>query len=251
MSRKKKSRRQAAQGLPEWAAKIRSVRGDRTQAEFAHLCNVTQVTISRWESGTDQPTPGAYARLATLCGKPNRAYFWELSGFQDIFPAGPDWYTDPEGLQISPVPSILKQRLRDEDTTKIPLLRDSLYIGTKIEDDDWFVSEYLLLPEHWFGEDGQLVAIEATGDSMAPIIPQGSIVIVDTSQKDPDTLVDTMVATREWNGITIKWLKRKGDIFVLLPERRTLMESAKVLRPKGDFSIAGAVVKWIASPIRK
>ena len=92
MSRSRSAPVVTSQQKPEWAVKIRSLRGLRTQVEFARLCGVSQVTVSRWESGADQPTPSAYARLGMLAGESNRGYFSDLSGLQPPYPGGEKWF---------------------------------------------------------------------------------------------------------------------------------------------------------------
>ncbi|WP_207477760.1 helix-turn-helix domain-containing protein [Arenibaculum pallidiluteum] len=52
-------------GLGPTLATWRAVRGIK-QSHAAELCGVSQATISRWESGTQEPTPGQAARLRRL-----------------------------------------------------------------------------------------------------------------------------------------------------------------------------------------
>lgn len=233
---------------PTYSVTIREVRGERTQAEFARLCNVTQVTISRWESGSDEPTSSAYARLATLCGQPHRTYFWELSGFQDLLPQEPNMAS-----QSLPATAVAISR-RDEMRTGVryvPLLRDGVATPQVLAQDDSLVSELLPFPQHWFLGASQLIAVKAKGESMSPLVPNGSIVVVDTSRQDPEALVGCIVAIREPNGITLKWLQRDGETYILVPEHASAEQPATVLRSEGDNSLVGSVVKWVGSPSHK
>jgi transcriptional regulator with XRE-family HTH domain len=64
----------------------REARGGRgyTQQEMARLMDVTPITLSRWETGTRQPSFAALTRFAELVGKP-MAYFFEEEPQQDDY----------------------------------------------------------------------------------------------------------------------------------------------------------------------
>lgn len=106
----------------------------------------------------------------------------------------------------------------------------------------------LPLPRSWFRRTGELIALRITGDSMAPIIQDGYIVIIDTSKRQAKQLVEKMVAAREDDGVTIKWLRRDGDTFLLVPQHVSPRHPVRIVQPFGDFSIVGEVVKWIGEP---
>ena len=83
---------------------------------------------------------------------------------------------------------------------------------------------------------------------MAPVVGDGYIVIVDVSRRDPKKLVERMVAAREGDGVTIKWLRRDGDTYLLVPQHVTPRHQVRIMRQEGDFSIVGEVIKWIGQP---
>jgi SOS-response transcriptional repressor LexA len=80
---------------------------------------------------------------------------------------------------------------------------------------------------------------------MAPIVLDGYIVVIDTLQRAPERLAGRMVAAREGDGVTIKWLRKDGDTFFLEAQNISRRHQVRVLRSDGDFSIIGAVVKLI------
>jgi SOS-response transcriptional repressor LexA len=80
--------------------------------------------------------------------------------------------------------------------------------GTPSAEDAFFITEYLSLPAHWFGEGGTLCAFEAEAATMDPIVPSGSIVIIDTSDTNLDALTDAMVAARDWRSLKLFWLQK-------------------------------------------
>jgi len=214
-------------------AHIRSVRSAKglTQKEFADLFGVSQVAVSNWEKGTDRPAPRILAKLSTLTVNAElKDYFIMESGLADALHAG-------SGL--------------DSGTTitrPIPLLRDPVAAGTPRATDEREIAQVLMLPKLWFPATGELFALKVAGDSMTPIIGDGYIVIVDTSRRDPRKLVERMVAAREGDGITIKWLRKDGDTYMLVPQHISPRIQVRVMRAEGNFSIVGEVIKWIGQP---
>ena len=147
-----------------------------------------------------------------------------------------------------------KQQERAEPSIReIPLLKDAVAAGTPRATDENEIEQNLAFPRSWFRSPGELFALKIVGDSMAPVIGDGYIVVVDVSKRDPRKLIEHMVAAREGNGITIKWLRRDGDTFLLVPQHVTPRHQVRVMRAEGDFSIVGEVIKWIGQPaqIRK
>ena len=249
MSRSRSAPVVTSQQKPEWAVKIRSLRGLRTQVEFARLCCVSQVAVSRWESGIDKPTPSAYARLAMLAGESYRGYFSDLSGLPPSYPGGEKWFQRTEGLAVSRVPGFMRQKEPVvEETKKIPFLRDAALAGTPMAADEQFIGEFLTLPAHWFKDESELCAVMVSGSSMEPIINDQSIVIIDTLHKHPRDLVGSMVAVRHTLGVAVKWLRRNANVYLLMPQQASADDPVIVLRPKSDLSVIGRVVKWIGTP---
>ena len=249
MSRNKSETVVTSPQKPEWAVKIRALRGPRTQVEFARLCCVSQVAVSRWESGIDKPTPSAYARLAMLAGESYRGYFSDLSGLPPSYPGGEKWFQRTEGLAVSRVPGFMRQKEPVvEETKKIPFLRDAALAGTPMAADEQFIGEFLTLPAHWFKDESELCAVMVSGSSMEPIINDQSIVIIDTLHKHPRDLVGSMVAVRHTLGVAVKWLRRNANVYLLMPQQASADDPVIVLRPKSDLSVIGRVVKWIGTP---
>jgi hypothetical protein len=52
-------------------------------------------------------------------------------------------------------------------------------------------------------------------------MPPGSIVVIDTEDKDPEGLIDAIVAARDWNALKLFWLQKHKDSYRLVPERVT------------------------------
>jgi transcriptional regulator with XRE-family HTH domain len=53
---------------------------DLKQVDFAKRFNVTQAAISRWESGTKEPSVENYIRMGNIAYAPDCYWFWERAG---------------------------------------------------------------------------------------------------------------------------------------------------------------------------
>ena len=68
---------------PRIGERIRSQRGDRTQAEFADLLKVSQAAVSALELGENLPSAETCFRLATLAPDPeDKVFFFKLGGVE-------------------------------------------------------------------------------------------------------------------------------------------------------------------------
>ncbi|MGD0128067.1 MAG: helix-turn-helix domain-containing protein [Terriglobia bacterium] len=71
----------------EVARRIRALRGEQTQAEFAKQLEVTQPMVSSWEAGRDLPSPEMYLRLINTPGLTRSSddfrFFFEQAGLTE------------------------------------------------------------------------------------------------------------------------------------------------------------------------
>lgn len=79
---------------------------------------------------------------------------------------------------------------------------------------------------------------------MEPILKEGYVVAVDTSERDPRRLVQKMVLVRERSGddagVTIKWLDRSPGGYTLTPENKDVRPTVMT----EDHEIVGRVIWW-------
>lgn len=225
-----------AQNLRALGARIRAIRTAKglNQTDFARLFSVTQVAVSNWEKGVDRPGAKALMELAKLTADPDlRDYFVRESGFTELFMN----FGRSE-----------RKESTESEIRQIPLLKDSVAAGTPRATNEKEIAQMLAFPRAWFRSPGELYALRVAGDSMSPVIGDGYIVIVDVSKRDPKKLVEHMVAAREGDGVTIKWLRRDGDTYLLVPQHVTPRHPVRIMRAEGNFSIVGEVIKWIGEP---
>jgi SOS-response transcriptional repressor LexA len=227
--------------LPELAAlgaRIRAVRQAKglNQKLFADEFEVTQGSVSNWEKGVDRPSPKVLAKLASMTANDELREFFEVeSGIRAV-----------SGLR-----SLREVGL--ENAMEVRLLKNSVAAGTPRALEENELEELLLLPRKWFPYCGEIFAVRVCGDSMSPTIESGYIVFIDTSKRDPKLLVEKMVAAREGGCVTIKWLRKDKKVYLLVPQHTSPRYPIRIMRPEGDFSIVGEVVKWIGypPPVRK
>jgi len=60
--------------------RVRELRGDLTQAEFAQLLDIKQAMVSRYEADKEMPSPPVLLRLAQFSGRPME---WLLTGKEE------------------------------------------------------------------------------------------------------------------------------------------------------------------------
>jgi len=234
----KKNNRLISAELASLGARIRAVRQAKglNQKSFAAIFRVTQGSISNWEKGVDRPSPKALAKLAAMTSNEELRDFFEAeSGMKAL--------TEMRELQEGGL----------ENTIGVRLLKDPVAAGTPRAMDEKELEDMLLLPRKWFPHPGEIYAVRVCGDSMSPTIENGYIVFIDTARRDPKLLVEKMVAAREGAGVTIKWLRRDGSTFMLVPQHTSTKYPVRIMRRDGDFSIVGEVVRWIGcpQPVRK
>jgi len=200
-----------------------------SQQNLAHLCEVSQVAISRWEKGLDRPSPKSLLKISQLATDPEVVdKLRYASGVSDLAAPGK-----------TPAASPIRE---------IPLVAGSVAAGVGRAISGRDIEATLTFPREWLPRGGNIVAVRVTGDSMTPILDDGYIVLIDTAQRDPKRAVERMVAARDGDGITIKWLRQDGDIYMLVPNHTTPRHAVRIMRAEGNASICGVVVKIIADP---
>lgn len=195
---------------------------------MAEACDVKQARVSSWERGKDNPNPSAVVALAKLVSKEEA-----------------QWWLSQAGLFSTQVINITAS---EANLRYIPVITDPAAAGTPRATDEKLIDFRVAIPKQWLPTGGSIVGLRVSGDSMAPIIGDGYLVLIDTLQRDPEKLVDCMVAVREDSIVTIKWLRRDAAVFMLVPNLPSEDIPVRILHKEGDFSIVGAVVKWIGFP---
>lgn len=216
------------------------------------------MSVSRWERGILEVPANIYIKLGTLAGDPLCWDFWGRAGLRSedvmrVLPAARD------RLHESRVASVLvvhaggrkKTPARDDDFVAIPLL--PVHAATPGERGDKDVDleqvrpEMLLAaPRDWCPNPNSTVCLRVKGNSMSPLILDGYIITVDTSEVRRDTLVGKIVvASSAERGLIVSRLIRFDHTDALVSDHREY-ESIS-LAPESAWRIIGRVVWWIGS----
>ncbi|HUQ50016.1 MAG TPA: XRE family transcriptional regulator [Terriglobales bacterium] len=242
-------------GRPDWAKKIEEMRErlDLSQAALAKKLNVSAMAPSRWERGINRPPSSVFLRLGKLIGHPLCWYFWEQAGLskEDVFGC-----TDPAefeelrskaaGYHVVSVLDDTKsdKQQKDKEFVALPLLPPQTRVfevqSTKTKQGG--EGNVMLAKRDWCPNPEHTVCWQYRGTGMKPLIADASIVAIDLTKCDPESLVGKMVlASHEKHGPRVKWLKRTSEGLSLQPENPDA-DSFSV--KKDQWSIAGRVIWW-------
>jgi transcriptional regulator with XRE-family HTH domain len=193
--------------IPEWSERILRLVEELklTQAGLAERLGVSPATVSRWIQGKIEPTAEGYVSLGNLARRSEGMYFWERAGI--------DISNFPEA-SLSKAATSLKVSLQDfalvggrrasqqlegrHSAVAIPLLNVSAH-GDHVSPQENVslstaeVEDVLLAPLDWCPNPESMIGMHLVGDSMAPTIPPGSILFVDTAETDRDKLNQKIV----------------------------------------------------------
>jgi SOS-response transcriptional repressor LexA len=198
------------------------------QSEFAFRLNYSAMALSRWESGTHEPTAEAYVQMGNLTEGKDSNWFWTRAGLKSaalsrMFPEGKPLKTDFPGIEIILAGSGGKRAAAKAKTKlfAIPVL--DVRAGTHGAKGDQVldlnqaeISEMIAAPALWCPNPPTTSCLRVRGASMTPMIDDGDIVVVDASQNNGKDL----------NGkIIVAWHKKKG----LTVSRFLMMKGVQLL----------------------
>lgn len=132
-----------------------------------------------------------------------------------------------------------------EKLVPIPIARSEISAGSprEVEENPDGVA---VIYKHWARNNKDFTAVRVKGDSMKPTIPNGSLVGIDHSKRDPKALNGKIVALRKNGEATIKRPRIVSKDLVLgMPDNPDYISEAVVLRgDEIDNGIIGKVVWW-------
>ena len=230
---------------PEWARPIRELR---------HKLGLNQVELGLRLHYSAM----GYIELGNLAGDRNCWYFWGRAGLHSenllrVIPAM------RESLQKSRLPDLeivpagsgaRRTHLEKQKLVAIPLLKvvaaahgepgghpSSLLSGP--------VESMIAAPKDWCPNPATTSCLRVRGNSMSPLIQDGCILAVDSSQNDQIQLNGKIViAWQKDRGLTVSRLRRFDHTEVLEPENRGY--ESITLSAQHRWTILGKVLWWIA-----
>ncbi len=155
--------------MSSFGERLKKVRGGLTQAEFAALFGIPQVTLGNYERGRNEPR---FDFIKQVCSRFEINVEWLLFGTGD----------EKEGMGHPPAPTSC-----DVDLIMVPMVEARLSAGQGSLQTDGnsersyaFRSDFL----HRKGNPDNMVFMRVSGDSMQPEILNNDVVLLDQSKTD-------------------------------------------------------------------
>ena len=242
---------------PDWATTISELRQrlNLSQTAFGRRLHSSAMGISRWERGTHEPPAHIYIELGNLAGAPLCWYFWARAGlrkedFMRVMPklresidrtniinfqiaSAGGGHKRPKVAQLVAVPLVkVVAASHGENGDSVATLRDAPVEGM------------IAAPQDWCPNPAATTCLRVKGNSMNPLLYDGYILVVDSSQNDASKLDGKIViAWHKDKGLTVSRLQAYDHTEVLRAEN-SAYESV-VLNKKHSWKIVAKVLWWI------
>jgi phage repressor protein C with HTH and peptisase S24 domain/DNA-binding XRE family transcriptional regulator len=241
--------------VPEWARKLESIRRDLRLSQFAFgkRLGVSAMAVSRWERGTAEPSGNVYLKLGNIAGDPLCWYFWRRAGLTtaDVMRVLPDANRRLNQMRTRPLQLIHAGATAARSRTEfvaVPLL--PVFAVTAGEQGDGEVDLEQTLPERllaavsdWCPNPTSTICMRVRGNSMSPLILDGYIIAVDTSEVRHDVLIGQIVVAQDSEkGLLVSRLIRFDHTDALVSDQREY-ESVSVAA-ESSWRIVGKVLWW-------
>jgi SOS-response transcriptional repressor LexA len=242
---------------PEWAATISRLRKrlSMNQSAFGHEVNSSAMGVSRWERGAQEPSSHSYIELGNLAGDPECWFFWERAGLRSedlmrVVPKLRKRYQETKVGSIQIVHAGGGGRTVDKaQLVAIPLLKIVAATNGQKGDDVPILNEapvesMIAAPKEWCPSPASTYSMRVEGNSMNPLIYDGYILVVDSSQTNRAELNNkVIIAWHKDFGLTVSRFRRYDHTEVLQPENREY--DSVTLDRSNKWKIIGRVLWWI------
>jgi SOS-response transcriptional repressor LexA/DNA-binding XRE family transcriptional regulator len=246
-----------SQVKPDWAVTISKLRTHMqiSQTDFGRKLHASAMAISRWERGAQEPTAQGYIALGNLAGDPLCWNFWQRAGLghDDFMRVVPSLRkrlikASIQQIDVASAGSGNKKKISKSEHIAVPLLKIVAAAhggeGDISELHDAEAEGVIAAPKEWCPNPSMTTCLRVKGDSMAPVICDGYIIAVDSSQNDRSQLHGKIVIA--WNkekGLTVTRFSRFEHAEVLQPENNTY--ESIVLNNSHKWKILGKVLWWV------
>jgi SOS-response transcriptional repressor LexA len=240
----------------EWAKRVIALRRrlQMSQSELGKQMNASAMAVSRWERGVQEPPANIYVQLGNLTGDPECWYFWARAGLSSddlmrVLPAVRSRLRKDRKLKLQVVQAGAHHPARRPDElVAIPVLPIVAAThggkGDPAEKLHQVPPESMLAaPSKWCPNPAYTSCLRVHGRSMMPLIHDGYIIVIDTSQTNRGKLYGHIViAAHKEHGLIVSRLQRFDDTEVLVPENREY-ESTAV--STNGWRIVAKLLWWI------
>lgn len=241
---------------PEWARVVGKLREALrlSQTGFGERLRCSAMSVSRWERGVLEPSPGQYLHLGNLAPDPLCWYLWGRAGLRssDVMRVLPAFRRRLRANRLTPLAMVNAgsgPKKQIDKLIAIPLLKvvagSHGYKGDDVVDFEQQVPDSMIAaPKEWCPNPEHTLCLQVRGDSMVPLLHDGYIVAVDASQTEREGLYGKIVIMwHKKNGLTVSRLVRYDHTEVLVPENREYQ--ALTLQGHHDWRIMGKVLWWV------
>jgi phage repressor protein C with HTH and peptisase S24 domain len=213
------------------------------------------MSISRWERGEAEPPADAYIRMGSIAGDPTCWYFWDQAGLsiadvEQVLASAEKRRHQFNTLHGNIVHAGVPGATADlqQNFVTIPLL--PVAAGSPGEDGDResdiamsTPESFLAAPAGWCPHPMTTFCLRVKGNSMSPLILNGYIIAVDTSELQRDKLVGEIVVARHLrHGLLVSRLIRFDRMDVLVSDRREY--DSVSIEKESDWKLVGKVLWW-------
>jgi SOS-response transcriptional repressor LexA/DNA-binding XRE family transcriptional regulator len=246
--------------VPEWARKIQQLRQrlGLSQTALGSRLHYSAMAVSRWESGTQEPPAQCYIQLGNMAGDPECWTFWSRAGLKSsdlarMFPGGRSSLYRARFPELDVVVAgSAKRKVDGSKKSKliaVPLLPVQAAARGETGDpgvnlDQVSAEEMVAAPSSWCPNPTETTCLTVKGTSMSPLIENGDIVAVDSSQTDPAQLSGKIVvAWHREQGLSVAHFLLVQGVQMLNSENRGYQPL--VLEKDRNWRIVGKVLWWI------
>jgi phage repressor protein C with HTH and peptisase S24 domain len=248
--------RKSRKPVADWSRKILAFRRalKLTQGELGRRLKTSAMAVSRWERGDAEPPADAYIRLGNLADDPLCWFFWGRAGLSTadvmrVLPTASRRLREGRIGTVQLVHAGTPSPLKAETFVAIPIL--PVHAATpgenaeEVSDLDQLKPEALwAAPANWCPNPARTISLHVKGNSMSPLILDGYIIAVDTSDVPRDRLVGQIVVA--WNSkdkrLLVSRLIRFDHVEALVSDQRGY-ESVS-LADGSSWRIVGRVLWW-------
>lgn len=244
---------------PDWSDRIQRLLQELklTQAGLAERLGVSPATVSRWIQGKIEPTAQNYVALGNLAPSPDGVYFWERAGMNpsdlsmaNVGGTASSLRIDLREFHLIASGKASRQLAGPGGAVAIPLLNVTAWGDRAAPAQDVSLSQaevesVLVAPLDWCPHPDNMIAMHCSGDSMDPLIPDGSIIFVDSAVTDRDRLHQKLAVVSHRNmGFKVARFQRlQGTDLMISANRRILpLDVSNV----SQWKMFGEILWWIA-----
>lgn len=191
---------------------------DLTQEEFGKIADVSSMAVSQWENGRSVPRMGAIQAIADHFHISKGAILDDASDDRKI------------GIPVA-----------RGKMGYVPLL-GRVHAGKPIEPDT-FDGETILIPQFLIDSDPDCYALEAEGDCMDKVYPEGCIIVVSPNKQPQNGSV--AVVSIDGEEYVMRRMYRTPNTLVLSPDSHNDEHKDIVITSDEDHTIEfGGKVVW-------